>query len=54
VGDIRCGQAIGATTIAYSAGFQPPEKLKPENPDHMTDDLGDVPAIIAQLRKDLG
>jgi phosphoglycolate phosphatase-like HAD superfamily hydrolase len=49
VNDIRCGQAIGATTIAYSAGFQPPEKLLPANPDHCTDNFTDIPAIIAQL-----
>jgi len=50
VSDIRCGQAIGATTIAYSAGFQPAEKLLPANPDHLTDDFKDIPAIIEQLR----
>jgi phosphoglycolate phosphatase-like HAD superfamily hydrolase len=53
VGDIRCGQAVGATTIAYSAGFQPPEKLLPANPDYITDDLSTVPAIIKQLQKNL-
>jgi len=53
VGDIRCGQAIGATTIAYSAGFQPVEKLLPANPDHLTDDLSTIPGIIEQLRKSL-
>ena len=53
VSDILCGQAISATTIAYSAGFQPPEKLIPANPDHMIDDLSNIPDIIAQLRKDL-
>jgi phosphoglycolate phosphatase-like HAD superfamily hydrolase len=50
VGDIRCGQAIGATTIAYSAGFHPPEQLIPAHPDYITDDLSTVPAIIEQLR----
>lgn len=53
VSDIRCGQAIGATTIAYSAGFEPAEKLLPANPDHITDDFRHIPAIIAQLRKRL-
>jgi len=53
VSDIRCGQAIGATTIAYSAGFEPAEKLLPANPDHCTDNFTDIPAIIAQLRDKL-
>lgn len=53
VSDIRCGQAIGATTIAYSAGFEPAEKLRPANPDHITDDFRHIPAIIAQLRERL-
>jgi phosphoglycolate phosphatase len=53
VNDIRCGQAIGATTIAYSAGFEPTEKLLPANPDHCTDDFRHIPAIIAQLRNRL-
>jgi phosphoglycolate phosphatase-like HAD superfamily hydrolase len=53
VSDIRCGQAIGATTIAYSAGFQPPEKLLPANPDHITDDFQHIPAIIEKLQNRL-
>ncbi len=53
VSDIRCGQAIGATTIAYSAGFEPAEKLRPINPDHLIDDFRHIPAIIAQLRERL-
>ncbi len=53
VNDIRCGQTIGATTIAYSAGFEPVEKLLPAKPDHCTDDFSDIPAIIAQLRERL-
>ncbi len=53
VNDIRCGQAIGATTLAYSAGFEPAEKLLPANPDHCTDDFRDIPAIIAQLHERL-
>ncbi len=50
VSDIRCGQAIESTTIAYSAGFEPAEKLLPANPDHCIDTFTDLPAIIAQLQ----
>jgi len=53
VSDIRCGQAIGATTIAYSAGFEPAEKLLPAGPDHLIDDFRHLPGIIAQLRDKL-
>ena len=53
VSDIRCGQAIGATTIAYSAGFEPAEKLLPANPDHITDDFRHLPAIIEQAARRL-
>jgi len=53
VNDIFCGQAIGATTIAYSAGFQPPEKLLPANPDHITDDFQHIPVIIEKLQNRL-
>ena len=53
VSDIRCGQAIGATTIAYSAGFEPAEKLLPANPDHITDDFRSLPGIIEQVRDKL-
>ena len=53
VSDIRCGQAIEATTIAYSAGFQPAAELLPVGPDHLTDDFRELPAIIAQLREGL-
>jgi phosphoglycolate phosphatase len=53
VSDIRCGQAIGATTIAYSAGFEPAEKLLPANPDHITDDFKCLPGIIEQLKTGL-
>ena len=53
VSDIRCGQAIGATTIAYSAGFEPAEKLLPANPDHITDDFRRLPGIIEQVRDKL-
>jgi phosphoglycolate phosphatase-like HAD superfamily hydrolase len=53
VSDIRCGQAIGATTIAYSAGFVPAEKLLPANPDYITDDFRCLPEIVAQLRDKL-
>ncbi len=53
VSDIRCGQAIGATTIAYSAGFEPAEKLLPAGPDHLIDDFRNLPGIIAQLRENM-
>ncbi|MBM4311236.1 MAG: HAD family hydrolase [Deltaproteobacteria bacterium] len=50
VSDIRCGQAICATTVAYSAGFEPAEKLLPAGPDHLIDDFRHLPGIIARLR----
>lgn len=53
VSDIRCGQAVGATTIAYSAGFQPTEVLLPAGPDHLTDDFRELPDILAHLRASL-
>jgi phosphoglycolate phosphatase-like HAD superfamily hydrolase len=53
VSDIRCGQAIGATTVAYSAGFEPAEKLLTAGPDHLIDDYRHLPGIIAQLRDTL-
>jgi phosphoglycolate phosphatase-like HAD superfamily hydrolase len=53
VSDIRCGQAIGATTIAFSAGFEPAEKLLPARPDHCIADFTYLPAIIAKLRDSL-
>lgn len=51
--DVRCGQAINATTIAYSAGFEPVEKLLRAQPDHCIDNFTDIPAIIAALRDSL-
>lgn len=53
VSDIRCGQAIGATTVAYSAGFEPAEKLLPAGPDHLIDDFRHLPEIIARMNDKL-
>lgn len=38
--DIRCGRAINATTVAFSAGFEPEEKLKACEPDYLVSDFG--------------
>jgi len=42
VNDIRCGRAIGATTVAYTRGFQPEETLRRENPDYLISDFNDL------------
>ena len=36
--DIRCGKAIDATTIAFTSGFEPEEKLRTCSPDFMVSD----------------
>lgn len=42
VHDIRCGKAIGATTIAVTTGLHvPPATLAAENPDYLVDTLLD-------------
>jgi phosphoglycolate phosphatase len=53
VSDIHCGQAIGATTISYAAGFEPAEKLLPANPDYLIDDFRRLPGIVEHLRDKL-
>ncbi len=40
--DIRCGKAIGATTIAFTSGFEPEEKLRNCSPDFMVSDFGEL------------
>jgi len=40
--DIRCGKAIDATTIAFTAGFEPEEKLRTQNPDFMVSDFSQL------------
>jgi len=37
--DIRCGKAIGAVTVAFSAGFEPEEKLRAGDPDYLVSDF---------------
>ena len=40
--DIRCGKAIDATTIAFTSGFEPEEKLRTQNPDFMVSDFSQL------------
>ena len=40
--DIRCGKAIDATTIAFTLGFEPEEKLRTLSPDFMVSDFSQL------------
>ena len=40
--DIRCGKAIDATTIAFTSGFEPEEKLHACSPDFMVSDFSQL------------
>jgi len=40
--DIRCGKAIDATTIAFTLGFEPEEKLRTCDPDFMVSDFSQL------------
>jgi len=40
--DIRCGKAINATTIAFTSGFEPEEKLRTCSPDFMVSDFSQL------------
>jgi len=40
--DIRCGKAINATTIAFTLGFEPEEKLRTCSPDFMVSDFSQL------------
>jgi phosphoglycolate phosphatase-like HAD superfamily hydrolase len=40
--DIRCGKAIDATTIAFTSGFEPEEKLRNCSPDFMVSDFSQL------------
>jgi phosphoglycolate phosphatase len=40
--DIRCGKAIDATTIAFTSGFEPEEKLRTLSPDFMVSDFSQL------------
>jgi len=40
--DIRCGRAIDATTVAFTAGFEPEEKLSACDPDFLVSDFNQL------------
>ena len=40
--DIRCGKAIDATTVAFTAGFEPEEKLRACSPDFLVSDFNQL------------
>ena len=44
--DIRCGKAIDATTIAFTSGFEPEEKLRTHSPDFMVSDFSQLYDIL--------
>lgn len=44
--DIRCGQAIAATTIAFAAGFEPEGKLRRKNPDYIINDFKELYSLF--------
>ena len=50
--DIRCAQAIGATSIAVATGVYSAEELEPHSPDHLFENFSateDVVSIILEL-----
>ena len=48
--DVEAGRAIGAVTVAATYGFHGREVLK-SNPDHVIDDIGELPAVLSSLRR---
>ena len=48
--DIRCGQAVGARTIAVATGRIPPETLAAHSPDFLFTDLSDTRAVLAAIQ----
>ncbi|MCU1246347.1 MAG: phosphoglycolate phosphatase [Acidobacteria bacterium] len=47
--DVRCGAPHGATTIAVASGKTSADRLRAENPHHLFDDAGDLPAMLAAI-----
>jgi len=44
--DVRCGKAIGATTIAFFSGFEPLKDLQLSQPDFLIHDFKDLYSIL--------
>ncbi|MBI3993903.1 MAG: haloacid dehalogenase-like hydrolase [Candidatus Lambdaproteobacteria bacterium] len=47
--DVRCGRDLGVTTIAVATGLYSRAALAAEAPDHLFNDLADVPAVLAAI-----
>ncbi len=47
--DIACARAIGAVAVAVATGGYTREDLAAHTPDHLFDDLGDPPKVLATL-----
>ncbi len=44
--DVRCGKAIGATTIAFAAGFESEENLREQQPDFLIYDFKELFGLL--------
>lgn len=49
VSDIRCGRAIGATTVALVSDFEPEERLRAEQPDYLLRSLPELAGVLSRL-----
>jgi phosphoglycolate phosphatase-like HAD superfamily hydrolase len=47
--DVRCGKPLGAKTIAAATGSYSKDELAAEGPDHLFDDLSDIPKVIQAI-----
>lgn len=47
--DIACARAIGAVAVGIATGRHTREELAACNPDHLFDDLSDVPGFLAAI-----
>ncbi len=44
--DVRCGQAIGATTVAVTTGFESEEQVRSSGPDHVIRSMSELGNIL--------
>jgi pyrophosphatase PpaX len=47
--DIMAGRGAGAKTVAVTTGVTPRERLAPEKPDYIVDDLSELDSILKSL-----
>ncbi len=50
VNDVRCGQSIGAFTVAVATGGATAEALAASEPDLLLNDLTDIDSLLAEVR----